>query len=269
MPGNNKGKPCLRPASHRSIAWFAFLALSFAACIAWASLPTLDAVPFLRVALFATLGLSMLGLVFLFPETTDRKARLLILVSAILLRLTLLPAPLSDDVNRYLWEGELVLSGGNPYTAPADASRWESRRDANWEGMNHRDRPTAYPPGIQWIMAATAAIHPSPFSFKILALLGDLAVLLLLFALLRENRSPLRWAGFYAFNPVVLISFAAEGHFDSLMVAAMLAAILAARHGKSSAWIWLAVAIQIKLVCLILIPLFLIRERNRDLEIAT
>ncbi len=251
----------------RPIAWAICLILSLAACLFWSSLPTLEASPILRVALFAALGISMLGFVFLFPETTGRKARFLILISAILLRIALLPAPPSDDVNRYLWEGKLTLSGENPYSAPADDPRWENRRDTIWEGMNHRDRPTAYPPGIQWIMAATAAIHPSLFSFKILALLGDLAVLLFLFALLRETAAPLRWAGFYAFNPAVLIAFAAEGHFDSLMVAAMLAAILF----RKSRWCWvfLAAAIQIKLVCIILVPLFCIRERNRDLEIAT
>ena len=264
MPEKHNPGPRPWPASPRSIAWFFCLALSLASCLFWSSLPTLDASPFLRISLFATLGASMLGLIFLFPETSSRTARLLILLSAILLRLALLPAPLSDDVNRYLWEGELVLAGENPYTAPADHPRWSERRDAIWEGMNHRDRPTAYPPGIEWIMAATAAIHPSLFSFKILAIAGDLAVLLLLFSLLRENTAPFRWAGFYAFNPAVLIAFAAEGHFDSLMVAAMLAAILAARRNKASAWLWLGIAIQIKLVCLILIPLFLTRKSLRS-----
>ncbi len=257
---------CLRFwwTSHRSIAWLICVTISLVICISWSSLPTLDASPFLRVALFAALGFSMLGLVFFFPETTDRNARLLILTTAILLRLTLLPAPPSDDVNRYLWEGKLVLSGENPYTAPASDPRWENRRDVHWDAMNHRDRPTAYPPGIQWIMAATAAMHPSLFSYKILALLGDLATLLLLLVFLRENFAPLRWAGFYAFNPVVLIAFAGEGHFDSLMVATMLAAIRAAHRGKSSAWLWLGAAIQIKLVCLILVPLFLTRKSIRS-----
>ena len=206
----------------------------------------------------------MLGTVFLFPETTDRNARRLILLAAILLRLVLWPAPVSDDVNRYLWEGQLVAAGENPYSAPADDPRWESRRDATWQAMNHRDRPTAYPPGIQGIMAATATICPSLKSFKALALLGDLATLLLLFRLMRENSAPLRWAGFYAFNPVILISFAAEAHFDSLMVAVLLAAILTASREKKSAWLWLGLAIQIKLVCLILIPLFLSKKSIRS-----
>ena len=111
MHTETNSKSRIVSASPRSIGWFISLAVALAACIAWSSLPTLDASPLLRVCLFATLGISMLGLVFLFPQTTDRKARILILISAILLRLALLPAPPSDDVNRYLWEGQLVLSG--------------------------------------------------------------------------------------------------------------------------------------------------------------
>ncbi|MDE0835437.1 MAG: hypothetical protein OSA84_03700 [Akkermansiaceae bacterium] len=253
-----------RLANPRSLAWLLCLTLIAATCAAWSALPSLESSPLLRVALFAAMGTAMLGTVFLFPETTDRNARRLILLAAVLLRLVLWPAPVSDDVNRYLWEGQLVAAGENPYSAPADDPRWESRRDATWQAMNHRDRPTAYPPGIQWVMAASATISPSLKSFKALALLGDLATLLLLFRLMRENSAPLRWAGFYAFNPVILICFAAEAHFDSLMVAALLAAILAASREKKSVWIWiwLGIAIQIKLVCLILIPLFLIRKKK-------
>ena len=61
-------------------------------------------------------------------------------------------------------------------------------------------------------------------------------------------------------NVVLLISFAAEAHFDSLMTAALLAALLAVLHKKTSVWLWLGVAIQIKLVCLVLVPLFLTRR---------
>lgn len=244
----------------RSVVWGIFVVLLAAGCIAWASLPTLEASPILRVAVFLGSGLAMWGMIFSFPNTSDQNARRLILGVAIFLRLLLWPAPVSDDVNRYQWEGRLVRDGGNPYSAPASDARWENRRDANWHAMNHRDRATAYPPGIQWIMAVVTAISPSLYGFKFLALLGDMFTLLLLLGLLRHDGRPLRWAGFYAFNPVVLVSFAAEGHFDSLMTAALLAAILAAAKNRFSAWLWLGVAIQVKLVCLVLVPLFLTRK---------
>jgi hypothetical protein len=244
----------------RNLAWGCCLALSALACLLWSSLPTLDASPLLRMGLFFGSGMSMLGLIFFFPNMGDRSARFLILGAAVLLRLLLWPAPVSDDVNRYLWEGQLVRDGGNPYSAPASDPRWENRHDEAWLAMNHRDRATAYPPGIQWIMAAATVVSPNLSIFKLLALTGDLATLLLLLGLLRHHAAPLRWAGFYAFNPVVLISFAAEAHFDSLMTAALLAAVLAARTQKSWVWLWLGLAIQVKLVGLVLVPLFLTRR---------
>lgn len=244
----------------RNILWGICLLLLALVCGIWSSFPTLEASPLMRVALFSGAGIIMLGMVFSFPSISDLASRRLILIAAVFLRLVLWPAPVSDDVNRYVWEGRLVLHGENPYSATADDPRWEKFRDEIWEGINHRNLPTAYPPGIQWVMAATTAVCAHPFAFKVLALAGDLATLLLLFALFRQRKVPLRWMGFYAFNPVVLISFAAEAHFDSLMTAALLGALLAAERNRRSAWLWLGVAIQLKLICVILIPLFMVRK---------
>ncbi len=249
-----------KPTDIRFLAWLSCLVVAGIGCVGWASVPGLGSSPLLRAGLFSSLGLSMLGLVFFFPKCPPRTATSLIVFPAILLRLLLWPAPVSDDVNRYLWEGLVVMDGANPYSAPADNEAWSDRRDVIWEGMNHRDRPTAYPPGIMWIMAGTAAIHPALVSFKVLALIGDLLSLFVLLKLLEARVAPIRWAGFYAFNPVVLIAFAAEGHFDSLMIAAMLAALLSASREKWTVWLWLGIAVQVKLVCLVLIPLFLTRK---------
>ncbi len=244
----------------RWLAW-SFCRLALALLVGcWACLPALHSYPLVRVAAFGASGLLMLGLVFLFPLTSSSSAYRLILTTAVLLRLILWPAPVSDDVNRYLWEGRLVRDGGNPYSAPASDPRWENRRDDVWLAMNHRDRMTAYPPGSEWIMAAISYLKDDLKSFKYLAIAGDLATLLLLLALLRDRGLPLRWAGFYAFNPAVLFAFAGEAHFDCLMTAALLAALLAQSKGKSSAWLWLGIAIQIKLAAVVLIPLFITKR---------
>lgn len=247
----------------RTVAWLGCLAVQAIACAAWAAFPTLESAPLARMGWFAAIGFGMLGTVFLFPDTSAKYARCWLISAAILLRMILWPAPVSDDVNRYLWEGRLVRDGGNPYAAPASDPRWENRRDAQWQAMNHRDIPTIYPPGIHWTMAVATSVTSDLRIAKVLALAGDLATLLLLLRLLRDHAAPLRWAGLYAFNPVVLIAFAAEGHFDSLMNAALLAALLAAARHKSAAWVWLGVAIQIKLVCLVLVPLFVTRKLLR------
>jgi Glycosyl transferase family 2 len=244
----------------RLLVWASSLAVAGLVCWLWSTLPTLDAAPLFRVGLFFSGGVSMLGLVFFFPSMAERRAHVLIISAAVFLRILLWSAPVSDDVNRYLWEGQLVRDGGNPYSAPASDPRWENRHDAAWMAMNHRERTTAYPPGIQWIMAATTAVSPSLGAFKWLAVAGDLVTLWLLLRLLRFQSLPLRWAGLYAFNPIILISFTAEAHFDSLMTAALLAALLATRTQKWTTWGWLGLAVQIKLVVLVLVPLFLTRR---------
>lgn len=250
--------------SRRSIIWSACFLLALALCAAWGQLPLLDSAPWLRIGLFAALGLLCLPLCFLFPDTDSRRSTTIIVIAAVLLRLVLLPAPVSDDVNRYLWEGRLTLAGENPFAAIADDPVRTPYRDDYWAAMNHRDQPTAYPPGIQWIMAATVAIAYHPLSMKMLALLGDLTSLWLILILLKNRAAPLRWAGFYAFNPITLIAFAAEAHFDSLMLAALLAMLLCDHHKRPAlTWIFLGIAIQIKLIAIVLAPLLLARRNLR------
>ena len=95
------------------------------------------------------------------------------------------------------------------------------------------------------------------------ALVGDLWILALLVILSREHLKPIRWLGFYAFNPIVLSSFAVEGHFDSLMVAPMLMALVLANREKwKGAWFWLGLAVQMKIMALLLVPLLLIGQHR-------
>ena len=51
---------------------------------------------------------------------SDRRALAIVLGVAVLARLLLLPlAPsLSGDLYRYLWEGRVIVAGGNPYRRP-------------------------------------------------------------------------------------------------------------------------------------------------------
>ena len=249
----------------RTAIWSGFFLLAFVCAVVWGGIPTLQSQPLLRVGLFAVMGLCLPGLVFFFPDISGGRAVALMLGAAILLRVALLPASHSDDVHRYLWEGKLALAGENPYAATADHPSRDSFHDAHRAALNHPDKFTIYPPGSQWLFAAVAAIDYHPRAARVLALLGDCATLLLLLRLLGIECGPLRWAGFYAFNPVVLVGYAAEGHSDSLMMAALLGALLASRTGRHPlAWLCLGCAIQLKLVCVVLVPLFLDRRSWRS-----
>ena len=186
------------------------------------------------------------------PESWSvRRQWLLLLALAVAARAFVWPLPVSDDVNRYLWEGRLVRLGLSPYAAPADAPQFAALRDGTWEGINHKDKLTVYPPLAELTFAALGAIADGPWIFKLAFTLADLAVLPFLAAL--GGRTRLRWLALYALNPVPVLSFAGEAHFDSLMVLALVAAVWAWERGhRQWAWALLGVAVQMKVAAVFL-----------------
>lgn len=234
--------------------------VTLAAAFLWANLESIEDGGPLRIGLHITLWVGMIGLVFAFPNLTRKQGTFLICAAAILVRLAFWQAPVSDDLNRYLWEGSLIWKGENPYATVVDDERWIYLRDDIWKEINHRDRLTAYPPGIEFVMAGASWLWYDLQVFKVVALVGDLWILGILLLLSKDFSRPLRWLGFYAFNPIVLASFAAEAHFDSLMVGALITALLMAHRKRAGwAWFWLGAAIQLKIIAVVMVPYFLVR----------
>jgi hypothetical protein len=165
---------------------------------------------------------------------TDRSLLWLVLAVAILCRVILLfsPPSLSDDINRYLWDARMQFQGINPYVHAPESEEIAHLRDDYHSGINNKDVPTVYPPLMQAAFAIAAYLWYSPTSMKILFTLCDVGVILLVMALLRRRSLPEERVLIYAWNPLVLVEIAGSGHNDSLVVALMLAALLAAegRH---------------------------------------
>jgi hypothetical protein len=208
-----------------------------------------------RCALSA--GVSLLGFMLWrwWPCGMHRRRQVILLLAiASVARWLFLDLPASDDVHRYVWEGQLVLHGESPYGQRASDSE---HRDEHWQRMNHKDKLTAYPPLALTLCAVIEAIQgkglPAPLDhllgFKIAAALADLLLISLLVSAVKE----LRWVALYAVNPVPLISFAGEGHFDIWMVLPMVASIVWIKRPRL-AWSCLALAIGIKFIAVLLLP---------------
>jgi hypothetical protein len=220
--------------------------------------PTFDAPGGLRTIWFALMGIFGFAMIFLAPCLGSR-ARLvcLLCLPALLLRGILLPVPPSDDVNRYVWEGQLVREGVSPYAHTADAPEWAAYRDSHWEAMNNKDKLTAYPPMAELLFAVTTQTNYPVAVFKLWVLAADVITLGGIVLLLRRRGLPDLYAGFYAFNPVVLVAFAAEAHFDIFMVAALVWGLWAYESGHKKIAIALATtATGLKWVTLPLLPFF-------------
>jgi alpha-1,6-mannosyltransferase len=187
-------------------------------------------------------------------------ALLLVLGGAVLFRLTSLAAAptLSNDLNRYVWEGKALAAGWSPYHYPPDAPQLEPLRDAVWDGVNNRGVPSPYPPLAQGFGLLAHALAPESLGGpKLLAMLGDLAALGALGLLLRQAGRPLAHLVVYAWSPLVVLAFAHSGHNDAWMIALLLGAIGLAGAGRftTSAAV-LALATLAKALPLLAVPLF-------------
>jgi hypothetical protein len=165
--------------------------------------------------------------------------------------------PLSGDVHRYAWDGEVQLAGVNPYRhAPDDPALASLRDDAIWPGINHRPWKTVYPPGAQASFAVSQAAFGSTVrSSTWLLLMAEGATAALLLLALRRLRAPPERVAAYAWHPLAISEIAGNGHVDALAVAA-LAGLLAAWAARRRliAGLCVGAAALVKLGPLLLVP---------------
>ena len=191
----------------------------------------------------------------------------LIGVFALLFRLTLLPgAPaLSDDLYRYLWEGNVQIHGFNPYLHPPNAEELSGLRDEYYPHVNHPSIPTIYPPLSQWLFAGVAKIHYSVTAFKAVFLCFDLATALLVWrVLVCAGGNPLLYL-IYAWNPLVIVETSSSGHLDGVGVFFLVLSLLLFLQGKRMLSLFpLGLSVLIKVLPALFIPFYFQKLRGRE-----
>lgn len=212
----------------------------------------------------------------------DSWVLLVVLASgAVALRLAFLAdeLELSDDIERYAWEGALVGAGEDPYAlAPLapELEGWRQRWPESFARVSHPEVPAVYPPLAQSVNAALVSLAGGPepgqgarLALRIFYGSCDLLVCVPLALLLRQRRRPLAGIVAWAWNPWVALEFAGSGHLDSLAILGLLGALAclpparalgAARAGTALAL--LAAGAAVKLLPLALVPFALRRTRR-------
>lgn len=245
----------------RSILWAFVSVLLIVLCVCYSIVtPTFDSSGLTRVCLSFSIATTGFITIFTFPDTNKKWSMLLILGIALLSRVALLPAAPSDDINRYLWEGKITSQGVSPYQAVADDPFYREHRDIYWEQMNHRERPTAYPPLAIYGFRVINFFSYHPMSYKVTFILLDLFLIATLLALLDHHQRPLHWSLIYALSPISLLSFAAEGHFDIMMILCLILSLLfLSKKWTTACGIALGLAIGVKIMAIVVAPLILWR----------
>lgn len=205
------------------------------------------------------LGIGVMSLGFVLSWTLRDLSSAWFWIITILTRLLLLPMYPGDDIWRYLWEGHIQNLGFSPYNFPPNAPELIPYRTDWWALMNHLDTSAIYPPLTQLGFRALAAISTSVLVFKLAFVLADLGVCWLLSQTWGDRRTIL-----YAWNPLVIYSFAGGGHYDSWFILPLVAGWLACdrRH-----WAWSALliglSIAIKWMSLPILAFLALRVRRK------
>lgn len=140
---------------------------------------------------------------------------------ALLSRLLLLPMEPGNDIWRYLWEGYIQTLGYSPYQFAPNAPELTPHHTEWWWLINHLDVSAIYPPLTQIGFRILAFISPTVLLFKFAFISADILICWLL-----SRRFGYQSTLLYAWNPLILYSFAGSAHYDSWFILPLVAAWL-------------------------------------------
>jgi hypothetical protein len=131
--------------------------------------------------------------------------------------------------------------------------------------MNHPNVPTPYPAAAELFFRAVMTVHDSARALKSAIFLCDAALAaVLLWWLMASHRSPW-WVLAYAWNPLVALEGAGNGHVDLLgALCLVLTAASLARGRRTVAAVAFALGVGVKFLPATLAPLLWRRIRLRD-----
>jgi hypothetical protein len=187
------------------------------------------------------LSLPMFIAAALLPRLPMKQALGLVFTGAVLVRAVLLlpDSVFSDDVWRYLWDGEVQRQGQSPYgVAPSDpaldAIAITPHGQEVRSRINHANLPTVYPP-IAQLSFRWFAYHE--LGWRIFMVLVDLLIgILLARHLIQTGRDPSRVV-YWAWHPLAIIECTNGAHVTVLAVLGLAVSLLLLekRHLKCSA----------------------------------
>ena len=183
----------------------------------------------------------------------------IVLGVGLLARGMLIPAPpfLSSDIYRYVWDGRVQQHGINPYRyVPADPALSGLRDTGIFPLVNRATYArTIYPPAAQMLFALVVRISGSVQAMKVAMVGLELTGLYCMMRLLVMAGLPRERILIQAWNPLVIWSFACDGHLDGAAIGLIGLALLArGRQRTGLAGGLLAAAALVKFLPLALAP---------------
>ncbi len=193
-------------------------------------------------------------------------------ISAILFRLLFLFAipNLSQDFYRFIWDGQMIMSGFNPYLTTPDfqmemgiLSGFPNQVEL-YKGMGalSASHYTNYPPLKQLCFVIGnlfpgSSILSSVIGMRLLIIAADIGILYFGKKLLERLKLPSNRIFWYILNPFIIIELTGNLHFEGIMIFFLVWSLYLLHAGKwKGAAVVLACSISVKLIPLMFLPLF-------------
>jgi len=178
---------------------------------------------------------------------------------------------LSDDIYRFLWDGQLTALGINPYghiPAKFIASPISGLDPSLFDQMNSPDYYTIYPPVAQLIFYLStwfsSEIYSMSLTIKLFFLMAEIATFYGLVRILMALDKPSHLAALYFLNPLILVEGMVNLHFEMIMIAFLVWSIyfIFIKKDIQMGGILLTLSIASKLLPLMFLPYFLFRMQG-------
>ena len=220
----------------------------------------------LTVLLFSLAFGGMLGTYLLAGEEVNFKKLLLM---GIVLRgcLFFFEPNWSEDGARFLWDGELLRQGQNPYgLTPTQVQEQQGEGSGLsaqlFQKLNSPNYYSVYPPFNQaffWLGALVGQgnVAQGYLALRCMLLLGEIGVFYLIWGFLGRFQLPRKQILLYWLNPLVILEVVGNLHFEGFVLLFLLATLLSLSRQKLgwSGMFW-GLAIGIKLLPFLLAPAF-------------
>lgn len=219
------------------------------------------------IVIIACFGLTFGAYYLLIKRKKERKLSYFIGLGILFRLLFLLSIPvLSDDYFRFIWDGQLILNGLNPFDyLPIDVEVDFANKQKLLEQMNSPEYFTVYPPLAQLVYWLSTWLSSKDLLTNIIALrciivVFELGTVFLLIQLLKLMKRAKELCLLYFLNPLVIVELTGNLHFEGIMLFFFFLAIYLILIGKNwlAAIAW-AIAAATKLIPIFFLPLLLRR----------
>jgi hypothetical protein len=194
---------------------------------------------------------------------------------------------LSDDMYRYMYDGENLAHGVNPYLPiPADNSvhafapiRPLTTTHDTWPGerelahrINNPELSTIYLPTSQWTFGGIAMLTRDAAwnlvrderIFRAVFIAFDLIIIGFIIVLLHQRGKSLWWSIAYAWHPLPIAEIAGSGHQDVIGIALVMLAIVMWRESAQRVARWTIPLALASLVKPVVLPVTLVFLRGHS-----